>query len=194
MAPDRILVFWPRQGVDSKPIDRCERLRSKSTSRDVAALEIPQQGLSDFRLCLGQNLDGKPSHRALSFALASAQGTALTIPARKAACRARISCRHACEIELSSLPSRLSSKATDSADRSSGGSPRASSRMWFTVAFMRQSLALKPVSVTFCARPTPTHPDRGVHRYTHAARTARLLGTAGIRGAAPPRAAKRLAA
>lgn len=84
---------------------------------------------------------GKQSHRAISLALASTQETALTAPTRRAACRALISCRQASVIEASSLLSMLSSKATVKAARSSGGNPRASSRMRFMWAFMRRSLA-----------------------------------------------------
>lgn len=142
MFPDRILVFRPHQCIDSKPIDCLKCLGSKSIGRNRAALEVPEKSLPDFRLGLWQNLDAKPSHRALSLALASAQEIGLTAPARRAACRTLISCRQASVIEESSLPSRLSSNATVKADRSSGGNPRASSRMWSTWAFMRRSLAL----------------------------------------------------
>jgi hypothetical protein len=148
MSPDRILVFGPHQRIDRKSINRLKRFSSKSLGRDRAAIEIPKECLSDFCLCFGQNFDCEARHRALSLALASAQGAALTVPARRAACRALISCRHASVIEESSLPSRLSSSATVNAERSSGGNPRASSRMWSTWAFMGLSLALKPCSVT----------------------------------------------
>lgn len=143
MSPDRIFFFRPRQCIDSKPINSLKCFGSESVGRNGATLEIPEEGLSDFCLCLGQNLDLKSGHRALSLALASAQETALTAPARRAACRSLISCRHASVIDESSLPSRLSSSATVKAERSSGGNPRASSRMWSTWAFMQQSLALK---------------------------------------------------
>lgn len=143
MSPDCILVFGPHRRIDTKPINRLKSLGSKSLGRDRAALEIPKESLSDFCLCLGQNFDSEARHRALSLALASAQETGLTVPARRAACRALISCRHASVIEESSLPSRLSSSATVKAERSSGGNPRASSRMWSTWAFMQRSLALE---------------------------------------------------
>lgn len=161
MTPDRILVFGPHQRVDAKPINRLKRLGSKILGRYRAALEVPKEGLSDFCLCLGQNFDFEAGHRALSRALASAQETALIVPARRAACRALISCRHASVIEESALPSRLSSSATVNAERSSGGNPRASSRMWFTWAFMHRSLALKLGSVTVLPR-RPTLRCRGL--------------------------------
>lgn len=156
MSPDRILVFGPRQCVDTKPINRLKRLGSKSLDCDRAALEVSKEGISDFCLGLGQNFDCEVGHRALSRALASAQETVLTVPARRAACRALISSRHASAIEESSLPSRLSRSAMVKAERSSGGNPRASSKMWSTWAFMRQSLALKPSSVTPWMERTPT--------------------------------------
>jgi hypothetical protein len=157
MSPDRILVFGPHQRADAKPINCLKRLGSKSLGSDRAALEVPKECLSDFCLRLGQNFDCELRHRALSLALASTQETALTVPARRAACRPLISCRHASVIEESSLPSRLSSSATVKAERSSGGNPRASSRIWSTWAFMRPSLALKFGSVTAGFEPTPNN-------------------------------------
>ena len=155
MSPDCILVFRPDQRIDSKPVNRMERLGTESIRRNGAALEVPEESLSDFCLCVRQNLYYEAGHRALSRTLASAQGPALTAPDRRAACRALISSRQASEIEESSLPSRLSSSATVKAERSSAGKPRASSRMWSTWAFMRGSLALKLRSVTASAEPTP---------------------------------------
>jgi len=155
MSPDRILVFWPHQWIDSKSINCLKCLGPKSIRRNRAALEVPEKGLSDFCLGLGQNLNSEADHRALSRALASAQETALTVPARRAACRALISWRQASVIEESSLPSRLSSSATVKAERSSAGKPRASSRMWSTWAFMQRSLALNVGQVTASAEPTP---------------------------------------
>ena len=152
---DFISIFRPHQRIGRKSINYLKCLGSKRVSRNRAAREVPQEGFSDFRLCLGENLDYKAGHRALNLALASVQETALTVPARRAACRARISCRHASAIEESSLPSRLSSSATVKAERSSGGNPRASSRMWSTWAFMTRSLAPKLSSVTFCFEPPP---------------------------------------
>jgi len=143
MSPDPILVFGPHQCVGTKPINRLKRLGAKSIGRDRAAFEVPKKSLSDFCLCLGQNFDYETRPRAFSLALASIQETGLTLPALRAACRALISCRHASVIEESSLPSRLSSSATVKAERSSGGNPRASSRMWSTWAFMQRSLAPK---------------------------------------------------
>jgi len=155
MSSDRILVLRPHLCIDSKSINCLKCLGSKSIGCNRAALEVPEECFSDFCLCFGQNLDSKSGHRALSLALASAQETALTVPTRRAACRALISCRHASVIEGSSLPSRLSSSATVKAERSSGGNPRASSRIWSTWTFMRLTLAFKLVSVTACFEPTP---------------------------------------
>ena len=86
-------------------------------------------------------LGSVPNHRKLKRAFASAHGTVLTVPARNSLRRLRTSSRHACKIDESSLPSRLSRSATTIADRSSVGSPSASSKTWSTRAFMRQSLA-----------------------------------------------------
>ncbi len=159
VSPDRILVFGPHQRIDTKPINYRKCLGSKSIGRNATALDVPKERLSDFRLCLRQNLDAKAGHRTLSRALASDQDTAVIVPLRRAACRALTSCRHASAIEESSLPSRLSSSATAKAERSSGGNPRASSRMWSTWAFMRRSLAPQLGSVTVCVEPTALKHD-----------------------------------
>ena len=143
------------QRIDTRPINHRKCLGSKSIGRNATALDVPKEGLSDFRLCLRQNLDAKAGHRTLSRALASGQETAVIVPLRRAACRALTSCRHASAIEESSLPSRLSSSATAKAERSSGGNPRASSKMWSTWAFMRRSLAPQLGSLTVCVEPTP---------------------------------------
>jgi hypothetical protein len=155
MSPKRILVFGPHQRTGTKLINCFKCLGSKSVGRNRAALEVPKECLPYFCLGLGQNLDFKAGHRALSRALASTQETALTVPARSAAWRALISCRQASVIAESSLPSRLSSSATVKAERSSAGKPRASSKMWSTWAFMQQSLALKFSLVTACLEPPP---------------------------------------
>lgn len=150
MASDRVIVLRPHQRVRTKSVDRFNRFGSKSLGRDRAALEVPKECFSDFRLRLGQNFDREARHSSRSLALASAQETALTVPARRPSWRALTSCRHASVIEESSLPSRLSISATVKAERSSGGNPRASSRMWSTWAFMQESLAPKPGLVTAC--------------------------------------------
>lgn len=91
MPPDPILVSRPYQRIDSKLIDCLKRRYSESIRCNGAALEIPEKRCPDFCLRLGQDLDTKLSHRALSRALASAQESALTLPARRAACRVLIS-------------------------------------------------------------------------------------------------------
>ena len=148
LSPDRVLVFRPHQCIDTEPINCLSCLGSKSVGRNWAALKVPVEGFPNFCLCLGQNLNSKAGHRALSLALASVQEVAFTVPARRAACRDLISFRQASVIEESSLPSRLSISATVKAERSSAGRPRASSRMWSTWAFMRRSLTLKLRLVT----------------------------------------------
>lgn len=50
MPLDRILVFRPRQRIDSKLINCLKCPGSKSVRRNRAALEVPEKGLSDFRL------------------------------------------------------------------------------------------------------------------------------------------------
>ena len=155
MSPNYVLVFRPHQRIGTELINCFKCLGSKSVGCNRAALKVPKECLSCFCLRLGQNLDFKADHRALSLALASAQETALTVPSRSAAWRALISCRQASVIAESSLPSRLSSSATVKAERSSAGKPRASSKMWSTRAFMRQSLALKSSPVTARLEPPP---------------------------------------
>lgn len=84
-SSDRVLVFGPHSRVNAEAINRLERLGPKSRGRDGAALGVPQECFSNFRLGRGQNGDREARHSARSLALASAQETGLTIPARKAA-------------------------------------------------------------------------------------------------------------
>ena len=155
VTPDLILILRPHQRVGVKAVNPFKCLGSKGIRSNGAALKVPEECLAYLCLCVRQNIDHKQAHRALSLALASAHGPALTAPDRSAARRAVSSCRQASEIAESSLPSRLSSKATTTADRSSVGSPRASSKMWSTRAFINQSLALQPLLVTVRAEPAP---------------------------------------
>lgn len=155
VSPDCVRIFRPHQCIDRKSINYLKCLGSKRVSRNRAASEVPKKGFPDFFLCLGKNFDYIAGHKALNRALASSQETALTVPDRSAACRARISCRHASAIEESSLPSRLSISATVNAERSSGGNPRASSRIWSMWVFMSRSLAPKFGSVTSSINPPP---------------------------------------
>lgn len=164
MTSDRILVFRPHQCIDTESINCLKCFDSKSVGRNWTALKIPEESFSDFCLSLRQNLDFKAGHRAFSLALASVQETALTVPARRAACRNLISCRQASVIEESPLPSRLSSSATVKAERSSAGRPRASSRMWSTCAFIKRSLALQFGLVTARLEPTPNPAVQGTGR------------------------------
>lgn len=85
MSPDRILAFRPHQRIDGKPVNCLKRLGSERIGGYGAALKVPEEGLSDFCLCLGQDLDAISGHKALSLALASFQETALTAPFRRAA-------------------------------------------------------------------------------------------------------------
>jgi len=114
------------------------------------ALKVPGERSRNLCLRIRQNEDPVLSHRELMRERASTQGTGLMAPLRSPALRCSISTRQASEMLASSLPSRLSRRATTSAERSSVGSARASSRRWSTRAFMRQSIASS-------GSPTPNH-------------------------------------
>lgn len=142
VVPEPVLVLRPHRRVGFEKVDRVEHLGSERVGCNRASLEVPEECASNLCLCLRQDFDDEANHRALSHALASDQGTALTIPARNAVRRSLGSCRQASEIAESSLPSKLSSSATTSAERSSVGRPRDSSSRWSTRAFIAQSPGL----------------------------------------------------
>ena len=82
---DVILIFWPHRGIGGERINRIERFSAEGIRCNRAALEIPKKSCANLRLGFGQNDDPKTRHRTLNRALASAQGTGFTVPARKAA-------------------------------------------------------------------------------------------------------------
>ncbi len=141
VAAKAVLVFSPHACAGSEAVQGVEHFGSEGVCGEWASLEVPKEGLADFSLCLGQQDKVVRRHRELRRAFASAQGSVRTVPARNALRRRISSSRHASETAGSALPSRLSSNATTSADRSSVGRPSASSRRWPTRAFMRFSRA-----------------------------------------------------
>ena len=96
VPPDRILVFRPHQRICRKPIHSFNKLGPERVGCNGTAGEVPQECFSDLRLCLRQDPDLKRGHRALSLALASAQETGSTVPARSAAWRALVCAARSC--------------------------------------------------------------------------------------------------
>ena len=142
--------FWvdgPRGGVFSQAVDRREDLRAECIRGDGATFKVPEEGFPDLFFREWKERDLVAHHRAFNRAFESSQGTAWTEPSRRAWRRFRTSSRHASEMEGSELPSKLSSSAATSAERSLSGSSRASCRRWSTRAFMRESLALAQCAV-----------------------------------------------
>jgi hypothetical protein len=131
-----IIILRPTIRVVVQALNLVQCLRAEGICGKRAAPKVPEEGFADLRFSLGKNLDLKATHIALRRARASAQGTALTAPDRKASRRRISSCLQASDTEPSAAPSRLSMSAATTAERSSAGRPRASSRRWPTRAFM----------------------------------------------------------
>ena len=117
-------------------VDGVDGFRTECLCCLFTPLQVPIERSS--KLCLGfwQQKDFVGTHRLASLARASAQGTATVLPSRSPALRRSISRRQAAEMLGSSLPSKLSSKATTRAERSPVGSVRASSSRLTTRAFI----------------------------------------------------------
>ena len=139
VVPGAIAIFGPVHCRDGQAIDGVEQLHPERVRSYRASVEIPEECLA--RLRCGQDFNIEGTHRELRCRRTSAQGTARTRPALNSARRRFTSTRHSSETVASSAVSRLSSRATAKAERSSTGRARTSSRRWFTRAFMRFSLA-----------------------------------------------------
>ena len=126
VVANSIFVFRPYAGLSREAVDRRENLRSEGLGCEPATFTVPKKSLAKLPLGVRRKRD-VAGHSTFSRALTAAHGTAFTVPACKALRRLRTSSRQASEMEASGLPSRLSSKATTSADRSSVGNSRASS-------------------------------------------------------------------
>ncbi len=142
-----VVILLPLLCRVGQRINAVERFGPKCLSGKRIAFAIPLERTRNFSFCVGKNDDFELTHSARSRALAPDHGTGTMVPSRSPARRLRISARQASEMQASSLPSRLSSNATTSADRSSVGKDKASSRSWSTRAVMRQSLASGAISM-----------------------------------------------
>ena len=141
VASGAIVVGGPVICRDGQAIDGVEQFHPERVRSHRASVEIPAECRAGLRLRFGQDFNIEGSHRELRRCRTSAQGTARTRPARNSARRRFTSARHSSETVASSAVSRLSSRATARAERSSAGRPRTSSRRWSTRAFMGFSLA-----------------------------------------------------
>ncbi len=121
-----VLIGRPCVAGFFESVYRCENLAAEGICSNLATRNVPTKSGSNLCLCLRQNFNFKPPHSVASLVRASSQGVATTNPVRSSSRRRRISARHAASIDLSSLPSRLSTNATTKAERSSADSPRAS--------------------------------------------------------------------
>ncbi len=135
------------QGCLCDPINQVQNFGAKGIGHQCVALPVPAKGIADVALRARCEDNGKPAHRALRRARASDHGTACTVPARSSLLRRQISSAQALATMASGSPSRLSSKATTMAERSSGASASASSIRWSMRADMRQSLAAEAACV-----------------------------------------------
>jgi hypothetical protein len=152
---DAVFIFRPHICIGVKIVDLLQHFRPEGIREDRATLKVPKKRLSKLSLRLGKNFDGEPSHKSFIRARASAHGVALVAPDLRRSRRSSNSLRHAWETERSSLPSKLSRRASTTAERSSGSKARASANRWSTRAFMPQSLALLGLINTCPPAPTP---------------------------------------
>jgi hypothetical protein len=125
------------------PFNGIEHLGAKSIGDELATISVPKKCFSNIVLSSRRNFYVVRTHRAMSRARACAQGAALATPERKSALRRAISLAHASDTADSSSPSRLSSNAISTADRSCGINASASSMTWSKCAFMLEILAVK---------------------------------------------------
>jgi hypothetical protein len=152
--------------VFSQAIDGGKYFRAECIRCDGATFGIPEESFRGLFFREWQKRDLVAHHKALNRAFDSTQGTAWTEPLRSAWRRFRTSSRHASEMEGSELPSRLSSSAATSGDRSLSGSSRASCRRWSTRAFMQQSLALGRSAVHLRHPPSNKSVETDTQRLT----------------------------
>ena len=125
------------QAVDRLNHGGAERIRGQ-----WAAFEVPEKCRANFSFRIRKDSDCESSHREPRRCFTSDQGRGRTAPERNSSRRRFTSARHASEMLAVSASSRLSSNATATAERSSAGSARTSSKTWSTRAFMGTSLAL----------------------------------------------------
>lgn len=126
ITTNTILIGRPHVSRVLKAINRLEHLCSKRVCGQRATIEIPKECRPNFGFGVGQYFDVEALQLSANRALASRQGAAAVSPARRASRLRSTSARQASLIEASSLPSRLSTSATTSADRSSGARSSAS--------------------------------------------------------------------
>ena len=123
-------------------INGVEHLGPKRIRNLRVALTVPSESIANVVLSRRSKLNNVAAHNPLSLRLACPQGTARTDPERSSFLRRRTSSAQASLTDASLSPSKLSSSASATAERSSGVSASASSIKWSTRAFMRLSLAV----------------------------------------------------
>lgn len=105
-----------------------------------ASFEVPEKRFAHVCFRLREHDDGE-CHGVRNRCFTSAHGIGRTWPARSWSRRRPSSSRHALDTVSASASSKLSSSAMATADRSSTGSARTSSKSWSTRAFMASSPA-----------------------------------------------------
>ena len=151
-----VIVPLPLSRGIRQLVDTVENLTAKELRSLGITLGVPLKGRRYLCLSVRQDLNFKQAHSELSLALASAHDKGTIVPSRRPARRRRISCLQDSDKLASSLPSRLSSSATTSADRSSVGNESASSKRWSMRAFIgRESSTCQSLgSIQHAGTPT----------------------------------------
>ncbi len=137
-----LFVCWPAQWGGHNVLVGIEDVSAESVGSQCIPFFVPKKGVCNVSLRRRSKNYGELTHRALRRSRASRQGTVWAAPERKSCLRCRISSNHALATDVSSSPSKLSSKAITTAERSLGSSARASSMRWSTRAFMSFSHAV----------------------------------------------------
>src|SRR5882724_7572671 len=136
-----VFIGWSAQWRVANVLNRVKDFSTKSICGKRISLTVPNKGIGDISLRSRSKNDNKLAHRALRRVRASAHDTVWAAPQRRSFLRWRISSAQALAAEASSSPSKLSSSAITTAERSLGSSASASSMRWSTRAFMDFSLA-----------------------------------------------------
>ncbi len=138
--PVVVCIRGPAQRRGGNGVDQIEYRSAECVSDVRVSFAVPGERCGNVVLGGCRYDDVEIAHNALRRALASAHGADAAAPERRSALRWRISSAQALATPASSSPSRLSSKATTTAERSSAPSCRASLIRWSTRAFMWRSL------------------------------------------------------
>lgn len=193
VAVRSVIVLRPVGSRFGQTVNRFKHIDAERIRSERASFEIPEEPRTNICFRIRKNDNGKASHRDPRRCLTSDHGTARTAPECSSSRRRFTSSRQASDMLALSALSRLSSNATATAERSSAGSARASSKTCSTRAFMRVSLALKGLPPARATVPPHVAPrERGFARFVHLTCHLSAVSTAARSGEFDPVASYRV--